>query len=64
MSALETLSPPARAFHDDYWHWLWFGPNGDMLIGDKKAELRQRYGVEAEQELLAALRADGYLSTP
>lgn len=62
-SAVSRLSPEARAYHDEYWMWLWHGPEEDKMrtIGSKKIELRNKYGPRAEEDLIAALREDGFL---
>ncbi len=55
------LSEAAKNFHNEYWHWVFHGPDGDRTTGDKRKELRAKYGVDAEAELLEALRAAGLL---
>lgn len=54
--ALSKLSPLARQYHDEYWQWLWHGSDTYRTIGDKKLELRQKYGAEVEEELVTAIR--------
>ena len=61
MRSIEDLSEKARAFHDELWEALWHGP-GDVKLSDKRAELRAKYGDEAEVELIAWLKVNGWLA--
>lgn len=63
MFPLLNLSQSARAYHDEYWEWIWHGTDTHRTIGDKKTELRARHGQDAEDELMQALRAAGLLGS-
>jgi hypothetical protein len=63
-TAMSKLSGRARDFHDELWEWLWGSTDyqdRNRTIGSKKEELREKYGVDAELEILKALREDGII---
>lgn len=53
------LSPTAKAFHDELWHWL--ESEDEIMTAERYAAMRERYGTDAEQEVRDYLQEDGVL---
>lgn len=56
------LSDTAQAYHSEFWWWLWHGKDGCKTISEKRRELREKYGDDAEREVVAELRRRGFLA--